>query len=117
LIQQQPSVVENLLKAQIEGLAFTLSPGSRATVLNTIKRRLKVSSLDLIEQDFKEFVQEFERKPYPSLDGLHNIQRLMKGQNSKLAQLKVEDVIDDRFVRRLDESGFIDKLYASYGVK
>jgi len=117
LIQQQPSVVENLLKAQIEGLAFTLSPGNRATVLNTIKRRLKVSSLDLIEQDFKEFVQEFERKPYPSLDGLHNIQRLMKGQNSKLAQLKVEDVIDDRFVRRLDESGFIDKLYASYGVK
>ena len=117
LIQQQPSVVENLLKAQIEGLAFTLGPGHRATVLNTIKRRLKVSSLDLIEQDFKEFVQEFERKPYPSLDGLHNIQRLMKGQNAKLAQLKVEDVIDDRFVRRLDESGFIDKLYASYGVK
>ena len=85
--------------------------------MNTIKRRLKVSNLDLVEQDFKEFVQEFERKPYPSLDGLNNIQRLMKGQNSKLAQLKVEDVIDDRFVRRLDESGFIDKLYASYGVK
>ncbi len=117
LIQQQPSVVENLLKAQIEGLAFTLGPANRATVLNAIKRRLKVSSLDLIEQDFKEFVQEFERKPYPSLDGLHNIQRLMKGQNAKLAQLKVEDVIDDRFVRRLDENGFIDKLYASYGVK
>ena len=85
--------------------------------MNTIKRRLKVSSLDLVEQDFKEFVQEFERKPYPSVDGLNNIQRLMRGQNSKLAQLKVEDVIDDRFVRRLDESGFIDKLYASYGVK
>ena len=41
----------------------------------------------------------------------------MKGQNAKLAQLKVEDLIDDRFVRRLDENGFIDKLYASYGVK
>jgi hypothetical protein len=34
-----------------------------------------------------------------------------------LAQLKVEDAIDDRFVRKLDETGFIDKMYASYGLK
>jgi len=117
LVQQQPEVVENLLKAQIEGLAYTLSPRNKATVLDTIKRRIKVTNLELVEQDFKEIVQEFERKPYPSLDGLNNIQRLLKGQNSKLAQLKVEDAIDDRFVRKLDESGFIDKMYASYGLK
>ena len=117
LVQQQPGVVENLLKAQIEGLAFTLSPRHKATVLDTIKRRIKVANLDLVEQDFKEIVQEFERKPYPSLDGLNNIQRLLKGQNPKLAQLKVEDAIDDRFVRKLDETGFIDKMYASYGLK
>ncbi|HYA28486.1 MAG TPA: hypothetical protein VEI95_06675, partial [Acidobacteriota bacterium] len=96
---------------------FTLSPRNKATVLKTVSRLIKVSNLDLVEQDFKEIVQEFERKPYPSLDGLNNIQRLMKGQNSKLAQLNVEDVIDNRFVRKLDESGFIDKMYASYGLK
>ena len=85
--------------------------------MNTIQRRLKVSKVDLVDQDFREFVQEYERKPYPSLEGLNNIQRLMKGQNAKLAQLKVEEVIDDRFVRKLDESGFIDKTYLSYGLK
>jgi len=35
----------------------------------------------------------------------------------RVGQLRVEDLIDDRFVRKLDESGFIDRLYESYGVK
>jgi hypothetical protein len=53
-------MVESLLKAQIEGLAFTLSPRNRSVVLDIIKRRVKVANLDLVEQDFKEIVREFE---------------------------------------------------------
>ena len=117
LIQQQPDVVENLLRAQIEGLAFALSPRHKPTVLDTIKKRLHVSNPAFVEEVYKNILQGLDRKPYPTLDGLKNIQRLMKSQNLKLAQLKVEDVVDDRFVRKLDESGFIDRLYASYGVK
>jgi hypothetical protein len=32
-------------------------------------------------------------------------------QNPKIAGLKVEDLIDSRFVRKLDENGLIDRLY------
>jgi len=117
LIQQQPDVAENLLKAQIEGLAFALSPRYKPSVLDTLNRRLRLSNPAFIEEVYNDIVQGLERKPYPSVEGLKNIQRLSKGQNPKLAQLKVENVIDDRFVRRLDESGFIDRTYASYGVK
>jgi hypothetical protein len=41
----------------------------------------------------------------------------MKMRNPKLEKAKVEDLVDDQILRRLDESGFIDRLYASYGVK
>lgn len=58
-----------------------------------------------------------DKKPYPSMDGLRNIQRLMKLRNPKLGSIKVEDLVDDQILRRLDESGFIDKLFAAYGVK
>jgi len=34
-------------------------------------------------------------------------------QNPKLAKLRVEDIVEPRFVRKLDESGFIDRLYNS----
>jgi hypothetical protein len=41
----------------------------------------------------------------------------MKIRNPKLEKAKVEDLVDDQILRRLDESGFIDRLYVSYGVK
>jgi hypothetical protein len=46
-----------------------------------------------------------------------NIQRLMKLRNPKLEKVKVVELIDDRILRKLDESGFIERLYSSYGVK
>ena len=58
-----------------------------------------------------------ERKPYPVVEGLRNIQRLMKIRNLSLDKLKVEDLIDDRILRRLDESGFIDNLAKTYAAK
>jgi hypothetical protein len=42
---------------------------------------------------------------------LRSFQRLMAQQNPRIATLNVEDLIDARFVRKLDESGFIDRLW------
>jgi len=55
----------------------------------------------------------FSIAPYPLLDGLRNAQRLMSQQNPKITALKVEELTDPRFVRKLDESGFIGRLYAA----
>ena len=33
-----------------------------------------------------------------------------------LGEIKTEDVIDSRIMRKLDESGFIDRAYAAQGV-
>jgi hypothetical protein len=51
------------------------------------------------------------------VEGLRNMQRLMKIGNPKLGNVKVEELIDDRILRKLDESGFIDRLFSTYGVK
>ena len=48
-----------------------------------------------------------------TVEGLRNAQRLMALQNPKIAAVKVEDLVDPRFVRKLDESGFIDRLYTA----
>jgi len=34
-----------------------------------------------------------------------------------VGELKIEDVIDNRITRKLDESGFIERTYAVQGVK
>jgi hypothetical protein len=55
-----------------------------------------------------------ERKPLPTIEGLRNIQRLMKLRNPSIEKMKMEELVDDRIVKRLDESGFIDALAKSY---
>jgi len=46
---------------------------------------------------------------------MQNMQRVMALNNPKVLNVKIEDLADDRFVRKLDETGAIDRLYESYG--
>ena len=41
----------------------------------------------------------------------------MAMQNPKAANVKVEDLIDARLIRKLDENGYMDKVAAGYGLK
>jgi hypothetical protein len=38
-------------------------------------------------------------------------------RNPKVGEVKAEDLIDNRIMRKLDESGFIDRTYAAHGAK
>jgi len=80
-------------------------------------KKLKITDASTAEQGYADFSKTVDRKPYPSMDGFRNIQRLMKPRNPKLEKVKPDDVIDDRILRKLDESGFITDIYVKYGVK
>jgi hypothetical protein len=79
--------------------------------VNILMKHLRISDPAVAEDGYQDHLSTLTRKPYPSLDGLRSAQRLMAQQNPKVAALKVEELIDARFVRKLDESGFIDRLY------
>ena len=116
-IDKNPSVIEGALKATLEGSAYALSPINKPSTLASLKRRLRLGGDREAEEGYNDMQAGLERKPYPSLAGLRNIQRLLKLQNPKVEKIEVEDLIEDRFLRALDQSGFIDKVLASYGVR
>jgi ABC-type nitrate/sulfonate/bicarbonate transport system substrate-binding protein len=113
---QQPDTARNALKAWLEGVAYALSPRMKPSVIETISRRLKASPA-LAEQGYQDLLRATDRKPYPSVEGLGNVQRLMKTRNPAVADLKAESLIDAKLIQELDKSGYIDQLYAAYGVK
>ncbi|MBM2805975.1 MAG: hypothetical protein HW419_3868 [Deltaproteobacteria bacterium] len=45
------------------------------------------------------------------------LQRLLKPQNPKIGEIKVENLIDSSIVKRIDDSGLFEKLNAEYGAK
>jgi ABC-type nitrate/sulfonate/bicarbonate transport system substrate-binding protein len=111
-LQAQSTTVRNVLKALIEAHAYVLNPGNKAAVLELLSRRLGLADAQMAADGLDEFVRRVDRKPFISLDGLRNVQRFMKVRNPKIADVKLERLIDDGILRELDKSGFIDQAYA-----
>ena len=114
-LTQRPDIVENYLKAEIEALAFALAPKNKPAVLRTLAKRLKTDAAGA-EEGYLDLLKGVDRKPFPSLDGLRNVQRMLRTRTPKIGEIKAEEVIDARIMRKLDDSGFIDRTYAVQGV-
>lgn len=115
-IQSNPQSIENILKALLESEAFIFGPANKPTALAILKRYLRINDQEA-EEGYKDVINGLDRKPYATVAGLSNVQRLMKLRNPSVGKIKVEDLIDDRFMKKLDQSGFIDEMYAKYGAK
>jgi hypothetical protein len=77
---------------------------------------LKIDSSSA-EDAYQDLLRGVDRKPVPSLEGMRNVQRLLRVRNPKIGEIKAEDIIDNRIMRKLEESGFIERVYATYGAK
>jgi ABC-type nitrate/sulfonate/bicarbonate transport system substrate-binding protein len=116
-LQKRSETVEKILMTLVESLAFSLAPANKSIVIKTLMRRFQISDSVVGEEGYQDYLTSVERKPVPSLDALRNIRRLMALQNPKVANVKVEDIVESRMIRKLDESGFIDRVGAAYGLK
>jgi NitT/TauT family transport system substrate-binding protein len=114
-LQQHPEIVENYLKAELEGLAFALAPKNKSAVVKAIMRRLRTDA-STAEDGYIDLIRGVDHKPFASLEGMQNVQRLLKGRNPKIGGLKIEEIVDNRVMRKLDESGFISRAYAAQGM-
>jgi ABC-type nitrate/sulfonate/bicarbonate transport system substrate-binding protein len=114
-LSQRPDIVESYLKAEIEASAFALAPKNKSAVLKMLMRRLRTDAAGA-EEGYQDLLKGVDRKPFPSLDGLRNVQRMLKIRTPKIGDIKAEEVIDARILQKLDDSGFIDRAYAAQGV-
>src|SRR6266436_2084913 len=107
---------EKILMALVDSIAYTLAPMNKGVVTKTIMQRFHISDPAVAEDGYQDLLTSIERKPLPSLEALRNIRRLMAVQSPKAANVKVEELIDARLIRKLDENGYMDKVAAGYGL-
>jgi NitT/TauT family transport system substrate-binding protein len=113
-LEKSAETVENIMKALIEAEYYVMSPGNKSRVIKTIMTRLKLSDPSLAEEGYTDAIKEFEPKPYPSLEGMKNMQRLLALQNPRLADINPATLMDTTLLRKLEENGFIAQLQARY---
>jgi hypothetical protein len=112
-MRANPQVVENLAKAVVEGAAFVRNPANKKVVTDSIARNLRLDRGERVERAYQTITDMIPRKPCPSLPGIASVLRLMvqHGLNPKATGLKPEDIADMSLCRKLEESGFFDRLY------
>jgi ABC-type nitrate/sulfonate/bicarbonate transport system substrate-binding protein len=113
-LHNQAAISRNVLRSLIEGHAYVLNPGNKASVTEILTKRLGLTDPSAAADGYEDYVGGVVRKPYVGVEGLKNIQRFMKQRNPKIAELNLEKLIDESFLREFERSGFLDQ---QFGVK
>lgn len=100
-----PDIVENVLRGLIDSLNFVAQPENKPAVLKSLMRGLRLKSIEQATEGYDTLANIYERKIYPRVDGVRNVIRLLGQTNEKIRKLKAEDLVDDRFVRKLEREG------------
>ena len=106
-IRERTDVVRRYIKAHIE--AVHRFKTDRETSMRVLAKSLALSDKLLLERTYDGAIAEHKlpAKQYPTLEGLKTI--LASDPKAKAA--KAEDFVDLRFIKELDDSGYIDNLY------
>ena len=110
-MNDQSALIENTIKALMESMAYLVAPRNQGAVVELIMRKPRIKDTVTAEEGYHDAVRTMARKPYPAIEGMRNVQRLLKTQNPRIGDINVEDLVDARYIRRLDESGFFERIY------
>jgi NitT/TauT family transport system substrate-binding protein len=104
-INSSPEIIENVLRGIIDSLAFIAQPENKPAVLKSLAKGLRLSKVEQALEGYESLASLYERRIYPRVDGVRNVIRLLGATNEKIRRLKAEDLVDERFVRKLEKEG------------
>jgi len=100
-----PEVVENVLRGIVDSMQFIAQPENKPAVLKSLMKGLRLKTIEQATEGYDTLGQIYEHKIYPRVDGVRNVIRLLGMSNEKIRKLKAEELVDDRFVRKLEKEG------------
>jgi hypothetical protein len=103
-------VIEAYLKAMIEAIALTLDPANKELVTRLLASNLRLSNPADVEEAYQSVIHSYEPTPHISLEGMRRLHKLLTIINPKIADVRVETVIDNSYMNRLESSGFIQSV-------
>ncbi len=110
LIRENPEMVMRFTRGFIAGIHYAKS--QRDFTLKVLKKYMRTDDLDVLNVSYDYYVgRVIPKVPYVSEAGLQTVLDAVKKSNPHAAGAKVQDFMDNRFVKELEEKGFIQSLY------
>jgi len=94
--------VERTLKAFIKASAFLQDKNNQPAVIGSLRKWLRLPASENTVELYERMKSLYDRRISPTREGVQNALRVLSKADSKYAKMKVEDLIDDRIVRKLE---------------
>lgn len=108
-VNSSPEVAERFLRALIDGVAFVMEPANKTSVMRSLARGLRLPRTEDALEGYEGMLTLYERQIYPTREGIRNAIQVVGMTNEKIRSLKAENLVDDRFVKKLEREGALSK--------
>jgi len=110
IIRDDPDLVRRFLSAEIEAIA--LMKKDRAFATKVLSKYLRTQDPELLGESYDVQIAKYMMKvPLTTAGGVRSVLEELSERNPKAKDLDPNKFFDDRFVRQLQASGFIESLY------
>jgi NitT/TauT family transport system substrate-binding protein len=111
-IREDSEAVRKYVRAHVEAIHRLKT--DRETGLKVAAKYFgKVRDAESMEKAYDRYIRDNQlpRKQYPSLEGLKTVLGTLAEKDAKARAINPEELVDLRFIKELDQSGFVDALY------
>lgn len=108
-LEKQDAKVMNFLRAYLE--AIKVLKTERDYAVRALAHFTRVQNLKAIQEGYDYFNQQLQTVPYPSVEAMQAVVAQIAETNPKARNVDAKNYVTDRYLRRLEEEGFVKKIW------
>jgi len=113
-LQKNPQVVENFIKALIEASVVMRAQKERG--LAVLQKHIKADR-QLAEIGYKNLLDDLTSYTFVTVKGLKTVQEIIALRDPKIAKYNVEDLVDQRILKKIVASGYVEEIEKKYKIR
>ena len=113
VVEKKPDLARRFIKALVEGIQVYKT--DKEFGLKVLRKYLRTSDSEVIEETYNFYVDKVARKPYPTLKGIQAVLSELAVRNPRAKEAQPAEFVNVNFLKELDDSGYIDRLYKTSG--
>jgi NitT/TauT family transport system substrate-binding protein len=108
-LDKQESKLMNFLRAYLE--AIKVLKTEREYSIKALAQFTRVQNLKAVQEGYDYFIKQLEPVPYPSVAAMQAVVDQIAESNAKARGIDAKSYVSDRYLRRLEEEGFVKKIW------
>jgi len=108
-LDKQDAKVMNFLRAYLE--AIKVLKTEREYSIKALAQFTRVQNLKAVQEGYDYFVKQLEPVPYPSVAAMQAVVDQIAESNAKARGIDAKSYVTGRYLKRLEEEGFVKKIW------